>query len=56
MGSRIFIFTGLLLLLALGLMMAPDKSPEILFKEDYKAIITAKNYIYGSGRLLRVVA
>lgn len=40
-GSRIFIFVGILLLLALGLMMTLDRSPKIPFKEDYKAVITA---------------
>ena len=40
-GSRIFIFIGILLLLALGLMMTLDRSPKIPFKEDYKAVITA---------------
>ncbi|WP_454046519.1 polysaccharide deacetylase family protein [Chryseobacterium sp. Marseille-Q8038] len=40
-GSRVFIFIGILLLLALGLMMTLDRSPKIPFKEDYKAVITA---------------
>ncbi|WP_343607664.1 polysaccharide deacetylase family protein [Chryseobacterium oranimense] len=40
-GSRIFIFVGVLLILALGLMMKLDKSPKIPFKEDYKAVMTA---------------
>ncbi|WP_313001070.1 polysaccharide deacetylase family protein [Chryseobacterium gleum] len=40
-GSRVFIFLGILLLLALGLMMTLDRSPKIPFKEDYKAVITA---------------
>jgi len=40
-GSRILIFIGVLLFLALGLMMKLDKSPKIPFKEDYKAVITA---------------
>jgi len=40
-GSRVFMFIGILLLLALGLMMTLDRSPKIPFKEDYKAVITA---------------
>ncbi|KQT26106.1 glycosyl transferase family 2 [Chryseobacterium sp. Leaf405] len=40
-GTRIFIFVGALLFLALGLMMRFDKSPKVPFKEDYKAVITA---------------
>ncbi|MBT2620508.1 polysaccharide deacetylase family protein [Chryseobacterium sp. ISL-6] len=40
-GSRVFIFIGILLFLALALMMKLDKSPKIPFHEDYKTIITA---------------
>ncbi len=40
-SSRFFIFIAVLLFLALGLMMAVDRSPKIPFKEDYKAVITA---------------
>lgn len=40
-GSRIFIFVTAILFVALGLMMKLDRSPEIPFKEDYKAVITA---------------